>query len=626
MNANQPPQSIANSGWLPFLAFSAFATLLLGIKLWLIGAYGNATPFWDQWDAEAAGLYKPFLEGTLGWTDLFAPHNEHRIFTHRLLALALFTLSGIWNPLLQMVVNAVLHIFALGFGIALLTRVIGRNHLPSLLVFSLVLFGVPYAWENTLAGFQSQYYFVLLFSIAGLWLTVTQHPLSARWWGGVVCAMLAFLSLASGIFAFAAAAIIGLVFYAMRLRKTRKQLLAVAILAGLFMLGAVLTPHLSLADHTPLKAASFRQFLDALMAVLGWPLSSKFFSALIRNLPALVFVGVMLWKRPPADDRKWFLLALVVWVLGQSVSIAYGRAVGNLSSRYLDLYALGILVNFACLISIAQDPIGKRQGWTITGVSVWVITVLIALGLYAGKHIPADPSARHDAQLVQEVNTKTYLATGDFNHLKDKPFLHVPYPSSEGLASILASPTVSAILPTNISRPLTPTSIDSIPAGAFVADGYYPTTPKRTDWTLGSYGAQGDAATGKASVRFDAIQQGALLAIPVAGYPLNNDIKLEIEQNGQRKPVAIKSNPRESWGMAYIKVDKAPFSIMLTDLSSGNTGWLAVGAPVVTGRWDALTNGLLANYFVFIMLGLAAGVLVVTQYGLTRRLTMSAGD
>jgi len=179
--------------------------ILFGIKLWLIGTYGNATPYWDQWDAEAANLYKPFLDGTLDWTNLFALHNEHRIFTTRLLALALLNINDIWNPMLPMVVNAGLHIASLVLCITLLTRVIGHKCLPALLVFSLVLFGVPYAWENTLAGFQSQFYFVLLFIIACLCFTVTQHPLSARWWAGVVCAMLAFLSLASGIFALAAA-------------------------------------------------------------------------------------------------------------------------------------------------------------------------------------------------------------------------------------------------------------------------------------------------------------------------------------------------------------------------------------------------------------------------------------
>ncbi|MEQ1531291.1 MAG: hypothetical protein ABL925_18390, partial [Methylococcales bacterium] len=138
------------------MAYAAFASMLFGLKLWLIGSYGNATPFWDQWDAEAANLYKPFLENKLTWADLFAPHNEHRIFTTRVLALFLLEANGVWNPLLQMVVNAGLHIGVLIAVISLCVRVVGRDYLTSLLVFAVVLFGMPYAWENTLAGFQSQ--------------------------------------------------------------------------------------------------------------------------------------------------------------------------------------------------------------------------------------------------------------------------------------------------------------------------------------------------------------------------------------------------------------------------------------------------------------------------------------
>jgi len=41
----------------------------------------------------------------------------------------------------------------------------------------------------------------------------------------------------------------------------------------------------------------------------------------------------------------------------------------------------------------------------------------------------------------------------------------------------------------------------------------------------------------------------------------------------------------------------------------------------VRGRLDALINGLLTNYFVFIMLGLVAGVLLITLSGLTNRIT-----
>jgi hypothetical protein len=459
----------------------------------------------------------------------------------------------------------------------------------------------------------------LLFSIVCIWLTVTQYPLSARWWGGVIFAVLASLSQASGIFALAAAAIVGLMFYAMELRRTNKQLLAVAILAGLFMLGIVLTP--SLAHHASLKAASFSQFLDALMAILGWPILSNFFSALIRNLPAFVFVCGMLWKRPPANDRKWFLLALVVLVLGQAVSIAYGRAVGNLASRYLDLFAIAVLVNFACLLSIAQDYIGKRHGWKTIVVSVWAITVLIPLGVHAGIHILVHLPAKLATGLAQETNTRNYLRTGDLNHLKNKPFLHVPYPNSERLAFILALPGIQAILPTNIRVPLEPVLIESQSANAFVPDGYYPTTPTRVGMTLGSYGAQGDAATGEVLIRFDTNKQKTLLAIPVAGYPLSSGIKLEVEQNGHRTPVIIQSNPKESWGTAFARVGNGAFSIHLVD--SSTTTWLAVGVPVATGRLDAFTKVLLTNYLVFIVLGMAVVVVLIIQGNLTSRPTNS---
>lgn len=617
--------------WVTLLQYSAFVAMLLGIKLWLISSYGNATPFWDQWDAEAARLYKPFLEGTLGWTDLFAAHNEHRIFMTRVLVLALLTINGIWNPLLQMVVNAVLHITALGLGIVLLTRVIGRNRLSALLFFSIVLFGIPYGWENTLLGLQSNFYFVLLFSIASLWLTVTQHPLSARWWGGVACGMLAFLSLASGIFALAAAAVVGVALYAMGLRKTHYQLAAVAILTGLFMLGVALTP--TVADHASLKAASFPQFLNALTTILGWPVAElarglvimQLTSPLIRNIPALIFVGFMLWKRPPANNRKWFLLALVVWMLGQAVSIAYGRAVGILlSSRYLDFFAVDILVNFACLIAIAQDHITMRHGWAITGVGAWTIVVLISLGLYAGRHIPVDLAWKRNTGFAQETNTRNYLSTDDFNYLAGKPFFDVPYPDPERLASILSSPTIRAILPTNIRPPLAYTSFESNPADTFVANGCYPTTPKRTGVALGSYGTQGNAATGQATIRFDANKQSALVAIPVAGYPLSDGIKLEIEQNGQRTPIVMKSNPGKSWGVAYVKAGSGAFFIHLTDGST--TNWLAVGTPSVVGRLDVLTKALLAMYPVFMMLGLVAEALSVWQCGPKSRVAESVED
>jgi hypothetical protein len=73
------------SSWLIYPV--ACALVVIGAKCWMIACYGSPTPFWDQWDAEAAGLYPNFLSGTLNFSDLIAPHNEHRILMTRLWSL-----------------------------------------------------------------------------------------------------------------------------------------------------------------------------------------------------------------------------------------------------------------------------------------------------------------------------------------------------------------------------------------------------------------------------------------------------------------------------------------------------------------------------------------------------------
>ena len=97
-----------------FLPYYFFAVFVVSVKFIIIHFYGNATPFWDQWSAQGLYLFLPWLQGSMGLNDLLASHNEHRIFTMRLLALGLLELNGkVWNPILEMQVNAVLHTLSL---------------------------------------------------------------------------------------------------------------------------------------------------------------------------------------------------------------------------------------------------------------------------------------------------------------------------------------------------------------------------------------------------------------------------------------------------------------------------------------------------------------------------------
>jgi hypothetical protein len=591
------------------LKYASFALLLFGIKLWIISMYGTATPAWDQWDAEARNLYSPFLQGKLHFKDLFASHNEHRIFTTRLLGLLLLTINKGWNPLLQMVVNACVHVITIMVSIALLTRITGKNNVAVLLAFSLVLFGIPYAWENILFGFQVQFYFVFLFSVLAIWLLITAEPLSLKWCGGAVFGMLAFLSMASGVFAFAGAAAISLLIFILQIRRTKKQLLAGAILVVLFIAGAKLTP--VIPGHSELKAASFSQFYNALLTVMGWPVASGFIASLIRNLPILLFTGIMLKKRPPANDIKWFLLALAAWSVGQTVSIAYGRAVQTLSSRYTDLYAITIFVNFACLLSLAQTYYNtKWRKLSVAGIAGWTGIVVISLGFYGIHYLPPDFAAKRETGIAQETNTRNYVITGDINYLKNKPMFFIPYPNATDLASAIEMPGIRSILPGNLKKPLQPES-DNL--NGFIPNGYYPGTPKPVDTSWGSYTARGDTAMGSLTLHFHKDGPGKKIEIPIAGYPLNNGMKLEIEQNGVRTPMTIESNPRETWGAAYAKITGDDFSIHLTD--SSTSSWMAICTPVVLARLDGITTRTLLHFYVFLILGVAIVVFLIALSG-----------
>src|SRR2546423_14890598 len=121
--------------WLSFrydkVSFCVAAALtIVGARLWLISQYATSLPINDQWGAEGFYLFKPWFEGRLGLTDLLSPHNEHRIFFSRLLALGLTYCNGQWDCLLEIVFDAILcGVIAVLFLAVLLPYFTGRFRL-----------------------------------------------------------------------------------------------------------------------------------------------------------------------------------------------------------------------------------------------------------------------------------------------------------------------------------------------------------------------------------------------------------------------------------------------------------------------------------------------------------------
>ena len=431
---------------LPYIGFAVF---VLGLKLAIIAIYGNATPYWDQWDAEADFLYRPWLEGSLQWKDLFAAHNEHRILTTRLLALVLLELNGkVWDPLLQMKVNAAIHVSSLSVLLCYLSKAFSPSNKMALFVFSAVMFSIPFGWENTLAGFQAQFYFLLLFSFIFLWSMSAYKTYSLNWWLGVMVGALCLVTLASGALTVLAGSLI-LVFR--RLIAKDKEGVANSAIFLLLIIAVVaisFTP--SIAGHATLKAQSVPQFLKALVTVLSWPTNKL--GAVIIQVPVLLLVLRIFFKKEYQTPAYFFIIAMTFWLFGQFISIAYGRAIGVTSSRYLDLFAIGLVLNFAALIILLNDANTKHKLSYGLGIAVWLTSVTFGFCMSVGK-LSDDLQGRAKQGLEQERNVRAYLCSGDIIHLQNKPFLFVPYPNPERLKILLDTPAIRSVLPGNIFMP-----------------------------------------------------------------------------------------------------------------------------------------------------------------------------
>ena len=110
-------------------------------------------------------------------------------------------------------------------------------------------------------------------------------------------------------------------------------------------------------------------------------------------------------------------------------------------------------INFAILL-FAQtqfEMIGQRI--ISSGIALWL--AIVVTGLVFKTQSSAFPAVLERAAQgrQQEANVVAYLRTGDISTLQGKPYLAVPYPVPERLASLLSDPIVRLLLPQEI-RPV----------------------------------------------------------------------------------------------------------------------------------------------------------------------------
>jgi hypothetical protein len=429
------------------------ATIGLLAKISLIAVAGNPTPFWDQWDAEAAGLYKPWVEGMWTWHTFIAPHNEHRILPTRVLDVVIFEALGQrWDPIVQMAVNAVLHTLAVVVLVRFLTTALPAGAAWSVWIFATVIHTVPFGWDSTLQGFNTHFYVLVLLSCALLWMC-TGGGITASC-SAVATSGVLLLTMASGLLGAAAGAIV--VLCRRVLCHDRAAPLGLAMVLGcMAVAGFLLTP--DVAEHDALRARSLGAFLLGLGRVQAWPLQTvgrnpvSALMPVVMQAPALVALVVAFRNR--VVDRQAFLVfaGMSAWVWLQAVALAYARYQAGLGSRYLDIVSVGTVLNFTAVVYLWTLWRGRGRTAITWLAGAWLAAVACGV-VQAVPRLYRDIQTRIRESEEQERRVRAYLMDGDPKVLFDAGSMEIPYPEAARLQAFLDDPAIRAFLPRELLR------------------------------------------------------------------------------------------------------------------------------------------------------------------------------
>lgn len=421
--------------------------LVLGAKLWVVDMAGTSVPYRDQIDAEGESILRPWAEGRLEMRSFFEPHNEHHIVFTKLLTWLGVAINGQWDAYVQVVTNALLHGLLLLFVLQWLGGQIRGWRLAMVGTLATCAFVLPLDWENTLGGFQSQVYLVLIFSFLHLRGVLESTPYSRRWLGGQLCGLLALGAMASGVFS-SIAVLIVTASAAARQRRVDRHALVTAGVCVLWVLIAWITRN-PVPGHDILRATSLSQFFNAIGMVLTWPWQSLSPWSLVLALPAFIGVGLAIRRENELSAQTKLWLGLMVWMGMTIVATAWLRGQGSpLISRYLTNYVFLIILQGLVLIVVRKSLVMSLVAMGYAAVAV--------LGLFMATQPVIQTRLPGIADRNQSQNTilREYFASSDEAVLRDADPKHLPYPSADVLVERWKHQSIQKLMPAAVRRPL----------------------------------------------------------------------------------------------------------------------------------------------------------------------------
>jgi hypothetical protein len=428
-----------------YLALTVF--ILVGLsRLYFVENFAVPLPYWDQWDAEGDFLLRPWIEGTLKLSDLWQPHNEHRIFPTRVLSLAIFEITGSWNNLTEARFNMLLAAAIPAILTWLMCRheaLFGKRYL--LLIVVIAQFALPFSFENLLIGFQSQFYFLILFTLVSISLAILRPRSIFSIAAILILSTLSVLTMASGLLTpLAVAFVYFLNWFVNKTSPISNTLVISMLLITIAITGYWMLPQIT--ANQVYRSRNLSELSSALGYILSWPIVGSPLPAIVLWLPAMIVIPILLFYKN-LNRIDILMVGCFVWSLSQALAIGYGRGqeLTEVASRYTELFSLGLIGN-AWFVIRAVEILSHR--W-------FQILLPTFFGIFLYGHITHYSSDMHDIRrnyqlsLIQTGNVSMYLKTKNKTYLQ-QPKWQIPYPDPVRLQQLLDNPTLRKILPPSI--------------------------------------------------------------------------------------------------------------------------------------------------------------------------------
>ncbi len=424
------------------------ALIVFAARLREIHLYAGDVPYYDQWIIEAAQIIAPWLDGTLGLGAFFTPHFEHLPVWTRLLAWLQVVLTGRWDPLVQMTVNAGLHTLFIWLAARWVWQTVSPRA-AGFVTLVLILGGaLPHAWENIAWGFQSQFPLALIFLFLHVRGACTHPPGSRDWWWAQAAALAGLFTLA-GMWLAPLAVVAAQLWTGLRDRRGLAAPIVVTVI-GIGLLAAI-------HWQAPV-GGSFAQvvmspvgFFHSGLHLLGWPSGLPGALAIVQ-LPWLIH-ALLIRRQTGTVPFDRIIFALGLWSCAQAGALAFARSgdTGDYVSRYGDLLFIGVFAGALALTRLVPGA-GRFRPLYLAGVLLWGGLVGGGLIFHATEgHARYFHQTAAQSALLRRTAVQAYLKNGDRKPLETVETRSVLTQSTDVVTRLLDKPAFRALLTASVN-------------------------------------------------------------------------------------------------------------------------------------------------------------------------------